>query len=76
MPKIFITGGNGFIGSRVVHHLIEKGIAVRCLLRSTSKTDRIDGLPFEPVIGDIRDVALLEGGMEAISHGRNLQKHN
>jgi len=62
MQKIFVTGGNGFIGSRVVHHLIEEGYAVRCLLRSTSKTDRIDGLAFEPVIGDIRDAASLKGG--------------
>ncbi len=63
MQKIFVTGGNGFIGSRVVRHLVEQGVAVRCLLRPTSKTGRIDGLPFEPVSGDIRDVASLERGM-------------
>jgi dihydroflavonol-4-reductase len=63
MQKIFITGGNGFIGSRVVHHLMEQGYAVRCLLRTSSKTERIDGLEVERVIGDIRDAASLERGM-------------
>ena len=63
MPKIFVTGGNGFIGSRVVSHLIEQGYAVRCLLRPTSKTERIDDLDVERMMGDIRDIASLERGM-------------
>lgn len=63
MQKIFVTGGNGFIGSRVVHHLIERGYAVRCLLRQTSNTERIDQLDVERVIGDVRDPASLEDGM-------------
>ena len=63
MQKIFVTGGNGFIGSRVVSHLIEQGYAVRCLLRPTSKTERIDDLDVERMMGDIRDIASLERGM-------------
>lgn len=63
MQKIFITGGNGFIGSRVVRQLIEQGVAVRCLLRTTSNTERIDDLDVERMMGDIRDVASLERGM-------------
>jgi len=62
--KIFITGGNGFIGSRTVHALLENNYEVRCLLRSTSKTDRIKGLSYEKFIGDITDIASLEKGME------------
>lgn len=61
---IFITGGNGFIGSRVVRQLINQGYHVRCLLRPTSKTARIDDLPIERVTGDIRDRASLEAGMQ------------
>ena len=61
---IFITGGNGFIGSRIVRQLINQGYRVHCLLRPTSKTARIDDLPIERVTGDIRDRALLEAGMQ------------
>lgn len=62
--KFFVTGGNGFIGSVVVRRLIEAGHEVRCLTRQTSKTNRIDGLPFERVIGDVRDRSSLEKGMQ------------
>lgn len=60
---IFITGGSGFIGSRVVRQLINQGYNVRCLLRPTSDTTRIDDLPIERVIGDIRDKASVAAGM-------------
>ena len=69
--KVFVTGGNGFIGSRVVHFLNQNGHSVRCLLRETSKTHRIDAVPFERHIGDIRDEAsLLEGmtGCDVVIH--------
>lgn len=69
--KVFVTGGNGFIGSRVVHQLKAEGHDVRCLLRETSDTSRIDGVEFERHIGDLRDVDSLTAGMkgcDAIIH--------
>src|SRR5262245_2177336 len=62
--KFFITGGNGFIGSVVVRELIARGHQARCLMRETSKADRIADLPFERWSGDVRDLASLEAGMK------------
>ena len=69
--RVFATGGNGFIGSAVVRTLLTQGHAVRCLLRETSDTARIDGLDVERVYGDVRDadsVSQGAAGCDAIIH--------
>src|SRR6185369_6429682 len=66
-PKILVTGGNGFIGSRVVRELLERGYAVRCLLRTTSDTTRIDELDIERVYGDVRDRASVKASVEDVA---------
>lgn len=68
---IYVTGGYGFIGSVVVKLLVREGQAVRCLVREGGRTDRIAGLPFEAVPGDVRDRESLRRGMagcEAVIH--------
>jgi dihydroflavonol-4-reductase len=60
--RVFVTGGNGFIGSRVVRRLVADGHEVRCLLRPTSLTHRIDDLELERVVGDLADLEALERG--------------
>lgn len=69
--RIFVTGGNGFIGSRVVRALHAKGHQVRCLLRPASKTHRIDMVPYERQLGDVLDGVSLRAGMagcDAVIH--------
>jgi dihydroflavonol-4-reductase len=63
--RVFVTGGNGFIGSVVVRRLASDGHEVVCLLRTLSKTDRIDMVPFERVRGDVRDAASIRVAMQS-----------
>ena len=69
--RVFVTGGNGFIGSVVVRELVAAGHEVVCLLRPTSSTDRLNGTAFERADGDVRDPESLRAGMagcEAVIH--------
>ncbi len=67
-----VTGGAGFIGSRVVHELIEKGFAVRILDDlSTGSLDRIASclrvIGVEFIQGDVRDPQVVEQACEGVS---------
>jgi len=62
--RVLVTGGNGFIGSVVVRTLGRLGHRVRCLLRPTSKTHRLDGFEFERAIGDVRDAASVRDALD------------
>lgn len=63
--KVFITGGHGFIGSRVVRQLLDAGHQVSCLVRQTSDTARIDGLDWQKVVGDVRERESMAEAMAA-----------
>jgi len=71
LMKVYVTGGNGFLGSRTVEELIRRGHQVRCLLREKSNLDRIQHLPFESHKGDVRNLESLREGTrncDAIIH--------
>ena len=61
--KCFVTGATGFLGSHVARQLLARGADLRLLVRATSRTDNIDDLPAERVVGDLRDSASLQKGM-------------
>ena len=76
--RIFVTGATGFIGSRLVEALIDRGRAVRGLSRRTDPAlppgfDWPRGNPFaserfEWVDGDVTDRDALARGMEGATH--------
>ena len=58
--KTLITGANGFIGSAVLHLLIDKGHEVRALVRPGSDRRNFDGVDVEVLEDDLRDTASLK----------------
>src|ERR1019366_4940326 len=52
---VFVTGASGFIGSAVLHGLVEAGFLVRALVRPGSPRDHLPDHGVRLVEGDIRD---------------------
>jgi dihydroflavonol-4-reductase len=72
-----VTGATGFIGSHLVDLLLKKKYAVRVLLRKTSDTSWLQGLPLEFVYGDLFDAdALREAvtGVDYVFHSAGVTK--
>lgn len=58
--KVFITGGNGFIGQKLIEKLLKRRFTIRALVRQKKEsTDKI-----EYVHGDVTDIDSLRRGME------------
>lgn len=51
--KVFVTGGTGFIGRRLVEKLVQRGAQVSALVRSHEGAERVSALGARPVWGDI-----------------------
>ena len=61
---IFVTGGTGFIGTKLINALVAKGHTVHCLARSTSNKEGLNHERIKFVRGDILDRESLRKGME------------
>ncbi len=69
--KVLITGATGFIGAAVARAVLAHGDTVRVLVRSTSQTNNLGGLPVEPVQGDLQNPASLKtalAGCQGLYH--------
>lgn len=53
--KVLVTGANGFTGSYLTKHLLNKGYEVRVLVRKSSDMSALDGLPIEYAYANIAD---------------------
>lgn len=65
--QIFVTGGTGFIGTKLVNALVAKGHTVRCLSRSTSNKEGLNHERISFVQGDLLNKESLRKGMEGCS---------
>lgn len=61
---MFVTGGSGFIGGRLIERLRADGHSVRALARSDSAAGRIRERGGDPVAGDLADVTAMTKGAE------------
>lgn len=68
--KVLVTGGAGYVGSRVVTHLLRRGVSVTVLDRLIYGGEALlpfyDGEQFSFIHGDVRDRSALEKAMEGV----------
>ncbi|MFA5327068.1 MAG: SDR family oxidoreductase [Prolixibacteraceae bacterium] len=60
--KCFVTGSNGFIGSRLVEKLGENGHEIKCLVRSPEKFGTQNNKNIQPIYGDLDNLEALSSG--------------
>jgi oxidoreductase len=59
-----VTGATGFIGGHLAERLVQEGHRVRCLVRRTSETTRLQRLGVELAYGDLANPASLVDAVE------------
>ena len=62
--KVFVFGGTGFIGSRIVASLVRSGHTVSALARSQGKTDFLRKLGASPHFGDLEQLQTIRGAIK------------
>ena len=70
-PRVLVTGASGFLGTRLVEMLCERGFKVRALVRRLSSIERLKSLPVEIAYGDVgslEDLGHAFEGVELVVH--------
>lgn len=71
MPTALVTGANGFTASYVCRQLVEKGYAVRGLVRKNADMSLIQGVPVEFYYADLAvdtDFSAIMDGIDVVYH--------
>jgi nucleoside-diphosphate-sugar epimerase len=63
VKTVFVTGGTGFIGGRLVALLIARGVEVRALARSKAGQEKVKTLGALPIPGDVTDPSSMKDAM-------------
>ena len=62
--RIFVTGGTGFIGGRVIRKLRDRGDEVVALVRSAERATSLESLGSEWIEGDLSSTVAIRRGMD------------
>lgn len=69
--RALVTGANGLVGANLVRALVREGHEVRPLVRAGADLTSLEGVPVEPVVGDVLDADRLRrivGDCEVVFH--------
>lgn len=66
--KILVTGGSGFLGSRLIAQLLASGHEVLALARSTASQHKLAAMGASPVPGDLEGQQLSVPPVDAVVH--------
>src|ERR1700744_4596240 len=69
LDTVLVTGASGFVGSAVARKLVERGYAVRALVRPTSPRFHLEGLDLAFVEGDLLQAEPIRPAMAGVGHG-------
>lgn len=69
MVKVFVTGGTGFVGSRVIRLLVAHGHQISALARRTgTELDKLNVKIIQGSVTDLDIIASAVAGSEAVMH--------
>ena len=66
--KALVTGATGFVGSHLVERLLDEGLEVACLVRSTSRLTWLEALPVERRTADLENVDALTRAVAGVDY--------
>jgi dihydroflavonol-4-reductase len=66
MTKTLVTGATGFVGLHLAKALARRGDELRLLVRDTSDTSPLEGLEWEPAVGDVTDRDSVHNAMRGV----------
>src|SRR5262249_23423674 len=67
--KVLVTGATGFIGTRLVEHLIhEHGAQVRCIIRDVGRAARVARLPVELLHVELSNAGGIDRAVDGVDY--------